>query len=86
MRKIITAVFAAALGLALAAPLASACPGMDKTAKQKDESGVIAQDGDDKAGDGKKAEEAPKKAEKQQPKLAKATPKKQKKPVRVSQK
>ena len=88
MKKIMTALFASVLALALAAPAASACPGHDdtKVAKEQDESGVIAQE-DKKAGEEKKAEEAPKIEKKEQPKVAKA-PKKaqQKKPVRVSQK
>ena len=87
MKKIMTALFASVLALALAAPAASACPGHDtKVAKEQDESGVIAQ-GEKKAGEEKKAEEAPKVEKKEQPKVAKA-PKKaqQKKPVRVSQK
>jgi hypothetical protein len=85
MKKIMTALFASALALALAAPVASACPAHDKVAKEKDESGVIAQE-TDKAGEEKKAEEAPKAEKKEQPKVAKASKKQQKKPVRVSQK
>jgi len=85
MKKLMTAMFASALALALAAPAALACPGHDtKVAQEKDESGVIAQE--DKGGEEKKAEEAPKAEKKQQPKVAKAAPKKQKKPVRISQK
>ena len=87
MKKLMTAMFASVLALALAAPAAFACPGHDddtKVAKEQDESGVIAQE--DKAGEEKKAEEAPKAEKKQQPKVAKAAPKKQKKPVRISQK
>lgn len=83
MKKIMTAVFASALAIALAAPAAFACPGHDKTAQEKDESGVVAQD---KAGEEKKAEQAPKAEKKQQPKVAKAAKKQEKKPVRVSQK
>lgn len=87
MKKIMTAVFASALAMALAVPAASACPGHDdeKTAKQKDEAGAIAQE-DTKAGEEKKAEEAPKAEKKEQPKVAKAPKKQQKKPIRVSQK
>lgn len=84
MKKIMTAVFASALAIALAAPAAFACPGHDKTAQEKDESGVVAQE--DKAGEEKKAEQAPKAEKKEQPKVAKAAKKPQKKPVRVSQK
>jgi hypothetical protein len=80
MKKIMTAVFASALALTLAAPAALACDG-HKTAQEKDESGVIAKE--DKAAEEKKAPEAEKKA---RPKVAKAEKKQQKKPVRVSQK
>ena len=89
MKKLMTAMFASVLALALAAPAAFACPGHDddtKVAKEQDESGVIAQE-DKKAGEEKKAEEAPKIEKKEQPKVAKAPRKaQQKKPVRVSQK
>lgn len=56
MKKILSAVFAAALGLALAVPAASACPGKDKVAKE-DQSQIAQKD------EAKK--EAPKTAEKQ---------------------
>jgi hypothetical protein len=86
LKKIVTAVFASALTLALAAPAALACPGSEhETAKEKEQPGVIAQE--DEAGKSTPAE-APKAEKKQQPKAAKAqkVAKKQKKPVRVSQK
>lgn len=85
LKKIVTAVFASALTLALAAPAALACPGHE-TAKEKEQSGVIAKD--DQAGESKPAEQAPKAEKKQPAKVAKAekVAKKQKKPVRVSQK
>jgi hypothetical protein len=88
MKKLMTALFASVLALALAAPAASACPEHDtKVAKEQDEPGVIAQEGKaDKAGEPKQAEAAPKAEKKEQPKVAKASKKQQKKPIRVSQK
>ena len=85
MKKIMTAVFASALALALAAPAAFACSGEDKTAQEQDQSGVVAQE--DKAANEKKAEQGPKATKKKAPaKVAKAEKKQQKKPVRISQK
>ena len=89
MKKIMTAVFASALAMALAAPAAFACS-EHKTAQEKDQSGVVAQQ--DKAANEKKAEQVPKAkatakaAKKKAPaRVAKAEKKQQKKPVRVSQ-
>lgn len=44
MKKVLSAVFAVALGLTLAVPAASACPGKDKVAKEEDQSQIAKKD------------------------------------------